>query len=174
LHQKNCLTIFHLASNIVRTYQSLGCHILALESDIEVFTEVLEPFVEMAMPEPDTKHVHNFNMTFLSRNVRKCCLIMSELSTCINIMHSFSYFCCMPHTFLFFYLQNVISAKELPSIRGGWNVLGSYDFFFATIICWGAQALALEFLASHPSGIVSQVYHSGVRAFVDDETLEDG
>ncbi len=113
-------------------------------------------------------------LTLLSRNVRKCCLTMNKLSTCINIMHSFNYFCCMPHTFLFFYLQNVISAKELPSIWGGWNVLGSYDFFSATIICWRAQALALEFLASRPSQIVSRVYHSGIRAFVDDETLKDG
>jgi hypothetical protein len=33
--------------------------------------------------------------------------------------------------------------------------------------------LALEFLASPPSWIVSQGYHLRVRAFVDDETLED-
>jgi len=68
---KNCLTIFHLASNIVKAYQSLGCHILALESDMEVFTEVLKPFIEVAMPEPNTKHVHNFNIDSLVKKRSK-------------------------------------------------------------------------------------------------------
>jgi hypothetical protein len=50
LHQKNCLIIFHLVGNTVRTYQSLGCHILTLELDMEVFMEVLEFLIEMGMP----------------------------------------------------------------------------------------------------------------------------
>jgi hypothetical protein len=35
------------------------------------------------------------------------------------------------------------------------------------------QALVLDSLASPPSQIVSQCYHLGVRAFIDDEALED-
>jgi len=62
LHQKICLTIFHLASNIIKSCQSLGRHIMGLELDMEVFTKVLEPFIEVAMPKPNTKHVHNFNI----------------------------------------------------------------------------------------------------------------
>ncbi len=58
-------------------------------------------------------------LTLLSRNVLGGCLIMSKLSTCINIMHSFSSFCCMPHIFLSLYLQSVVSTKELPFIWGG-------------------------------------------------------
>jgi hypothetical protein len=30
--------------------------------DMEVFMEVLEPFIEMAMLEPNTEHVHNFDI----------------------------------------------------------------------------------------------------------------
>jgi hypothetical protein len=36
---------------------------------MEVFTEVLKPLVEVAMPEPNTKHIHNFNINSL---VKKC------------------------------------------------------------------------------------------------------
>ncbi len=36
-----------------------------------------------------------------------------------------------------------------------------------------AQALALESLASPPSWIVSRSYHPRVKAFIDDEALED-
>jgi hypothetical protein len=35
---------------------------VALELDMEVFIEVLEPFVEVAMPKPNAKHVHNFDI----------------------------------------------------------------------------------------------------------------
>ncbi len=65
LHQILCLTIFHLASNIIKAYQSLGHHILALESNLEVFMEVLEPFIEVAMLKLDVEHVHNFDINFL-------------------------------------------------------------------------------------------------------------
>ncbi len=41
LHQKLCLTIFHLISNTSKACQSLGCHILVLESSMEVFIELL-------------------------------------------------------------------------------------------------------------------------------------
>ncbi len=64
LHQILCLTIFHLASNIVKASQSLGHHILALEFDMEVFMEVLEPLVELAMLKLDAEHVHNFDINF--------------------------------------------------------------------------------------------------------------
>jgi hypothetical protein len=50
LHQKYCLTIFHFANNTVSACQSLECRIMALELDMEVFTEVLEPLVEVATP----------------------------------------------------------------------------------------------------------------------------
>ncbi len=36
-----------------------------------------------------------------------------------------------------------------------------------------AQAMGLKSLASLPSQIVSQCYHLGVRAFIDDKTLKD-
>jgi len=36
-----------------------------------------------------------------------------------------------------------------------------------------AQVMALKSLASPPSQIVSQGYHLRVKAFIDDETLED-
>jgi hypothetical protein len=35
------------------------------------------------------------------------------------------------------------------------------------------QALVLESLISPPSRIISQGYHLGIKAFIDDETLED-
>ncbi len=35
------------------------------------------------------------------------------------------------------------------------------------------QAMAMESLASPPSRIVSQGHHSRVKAFIDDEALED-
>jgi hypothetical protein len=69
LHQKTFLTIFHLISNIVKACQSLGRHILVLELDMEVFMEVLEPFIEVAMPEPNNKHLHNFDIDSF---VKKC------------------------------------------------------------------------------------------------------
>ncbi len=71
LHYKFCLTIFHFASNIVRACQSLGRHILVLELDMEVFMEVLEPFVEVAMPKVDAEHVHNFNIDSLVKKHSK-------------------------------------------------------------------------------------------------------
>jgi hypothetical protein len=36
---------------------------------MEVFVEVLEPFVEVAMPELDVEHVHSFNIDF---PIKKC------------------------------------------------------------------------------------------------------
>jgi hypothetical protein len=66
---------------------------------------------------------------------------MSKLSTCINIMHSFSSFYCVPHIFLSFYLQNVFSTKKLAFIWGGWDALRSYHFFSITIICRGSRVL---------------------------------
>jgi hypothetical protein len=66
---KNCLTIFHLSSNTIKAYQSLGHHILALELDMEVFTKVLEPLLEVAMPKLDAEHVHNFDIDSL---IKKC------------------------------------------------------------------------------------------------------
>jgi hypothetical protein len=69
LHQLLCLTIFHHVGNNVKSYQSLGRHILALELDMEVFLEVLEPLVEVATPDPKSKHIHSSNIDFL---VKKC------------------------------------------------------------------------------------------------------
>ncbi len=60
LHKNLCLTIFHLVSNTIRACRSLGHHILALESDMEVFIEALEFFIEVATLKLDTNHVHNF------------------------------------------------------------------------------------------------------------------
>jgi hypothetical protein len=36
---------------------------------MEVFTYMLEPFIEVAMPELAAKHVHSFDINFL---VKKC------------------------------------------------------------------------------------------------------
>ncbi len=58
------LTIFHLAGNIIKACQSLGCHILDLESNMEVFTEVLKPLIEVATTEADIEHVHSFDIDF--------------------------------------------------------------------------------------------------------------
>jgi hypothetical protein len=74
-------------------------------------------------------------LTLLSRNTQGGCLSVSKLFTCINIMHSSSSFYCMPHIFLFIYLHNVVSTKEFPFIRWGWDALKSYHFFSTTIIC---------------------------------------
>jgi hypothetical protein len=38
---------------------------------MKVFTEVLEPFVEVAMPKLDAKHVHNFNIDSLVKKHSK-------------------------------------------------------------------------------------------------------
>jgi hypothetical protein len=62
LHQNFCLTIFHLAGNTVKVCQSLGCHILALESDMEVLMEVLELLAKVATPKPNVEHVHSFDI----------------------------------------------------------------------------------------------------------------
>jgi len=104
LHHFFCLTIFHLTSNIVKACQSLGCHILALELDMEVFTKVLKPFVEAAMLELDTEHVHYFEIDSLVKKRLNRLFDYEQAFTCINIMHSFSYLCCMPPTFLSLYL----------------------------------------------------------------------
>ncbi len=64
MHQNFCLTIFHLIGNTVKACQSLEHHILALELDMEVFMEVLEPFVKVAMPKLDAKHIHRFTIDF--------------------------------------------------------------------------------------------------------------
>jgi hypothetical protein len=37
---------------------------MVLESDMEVFIEVLEPFIEVAMFDPNAEHVHNFNIDY--------------------------------------------------------------------------------------------------------------
>jgi hypothetical protein len=58
------LTIFHLAGNIIKACQSLGCHILDLESNMEVFTKVLKPLIEVATTEADIEHVHSFDIDF--------------------------------------------------------------------------------------------------------------
>jgi hypothetical protein len=70
-------------------------------------------------------------------------------------------------------LQSVISTKELAFIWGGWDVPRSYHFIYLLPSYVGAQALALESLASPPLQILSQGYHLRVKAFIDDETLED-
>ncbi len=49
---------FHLTNNNVKACQSLGHHILALESNMEIFMEVLELLVEVATLERDIKHIH--------------------------------------------------------------------------------------------------------------------
>jgi len=69
LYIKKILTIFHLVGKTVKACQSLRRHILALESNMEVFTKVLEPFVEVVMPEPDVKHVHSFD---IDSPIKKC------------------------------------------------------------------------------------------------------
>ncbi len=69
LHQILFLTIFHLAGSNVMAYQSLGYHILALKSNMEVFLEVLELFIEVVTFNPKFKHIHNFDIDF---PIKKC------------------------------------------------------------------------------------------------------
>ncbi len=49
---------------------------LVLELDMEVFTEVLEPLVEVATLEPNAEHVHNIDIDSLvkkhSRRLLDC------------------------------------------------------------------------------------------------------
>jgi hypothetical protein len=42
-----------------------------LESDMEVFTKVLEPLVEVATPKLNVKHVHSFDIDFLVKKHSK-------------------------------------------------------------------------------------------------------
>jgi hypothetical protein len=56
---------------IVKVCQTLGHHILALESNVEVFTKVLEPLVEVATLELDVEHVHSFNIDSLDKKCSK-------------------------------------------------------------------------------------------------------
>jgi hypothetical protein len=69
LHQKNCLTIFHLVGNTIKACQSLWCHILALKSNMEAFIEVMELLVEVATPKPNVEHVQSFN---IDSHIKKC------------------------------------------------------------------------------------------------------
>ncbi len=78
---------------------------------MKVFMEVLELFVEVATPKHDVEHVHSYD-------IDPHVLTVSKLSTSINIIHSFNSFYCMPHIFLSFYLQNVVSTEELAFIQG--------------------------------------------------------
>jgi hypothetical protein len=65
------LTIFHLTSNIIKAYQSLEHHILALGLDMEVIMEVLEPLVEVAMHELNANHDHSFNIDIPIKKLSK-------------------------------------------------------------------------------------------------------
>ncbi len=111
-------------------------------------------------------------LTFLSKNAPRGCLIVNKLSTCINIMHSFSFFCCVPHTFISLYLESVVSTRSLLSFMED-EMFRDPTISFLLPSYAKAQALALESLASLPSWIVSWGYHPRVRAFIDDEALED-
>ncbi len=71
---------------------------------MEVFKEVLEPLVKVATLKLDAEPVHIFNINFLVKKVLEGCLTLSKLSTCINIMYSFSSFWFMPHIFFSLYL----------------------------------------------------------------------
>jgi hypothetical protein len=71
LHQNVFLTIFHLTGNIIKAYRSLEQHILALGLDMEVFMEVLEPLVEVAMLKLNANHDHNFNIDFPVKKLSK-------------------------------------------------------------------------------------------------------
>jgi hypothetical protein len=81
---------------------------------MEVFTEVLEPLIEVVMLELTLNMFIASMLILVSRNAQGGCLIVNKLSTCINITHSFNFFYCMPHIFFSFYLQNGIFTKKLP------------------------------------------------------------
>jgi hypothetical protein len=71
---------------------------------MEVFTKVLEPLVEVSMPKPNTEHVHSFDIdSFVKKHSRRL-LDYEQVVHLINIMHSFSSFYNMLHTFLSLYL----------------------------------------------------------------------
>jgi hypothetical protein len=111
-------------------------------------------------------------LILLSRNAQGGYLAMNKLSICINIMHYFNSFYCMPDTFFFLYLQSVVSIKEHPFIWGGWNALGFYRFFLLPSYA-EARALTLMSLASPPSRIGSWCYDLGVKNYIDDEALKN-
>jgi hypothetical protein len=79
---------------------------------------------------------------------------VNKLSTCINIMHSFNFFCCVPHTFISLYLESVVSTRSLLSFRED-EMLRDPTISFLLPSYAKAQALVLESLASLPSWIIS-------------------
>ncbi len=86
--QSLCLTIFHLLGNILWACQSLGCHILALELDMEVFMKCWNLSLKQPCMSLMSSMFIVLILILLLRNVRGGCLIVSILSICINIMHS--------------------------------------------------------------------------------------
>jgi hypothetical protein len=83
--------VFH-ASNNVKAYKISGCHIFALELDMEVSKEMVEPMVVVAMPKAKPPHLQNFDLDFLIKNIPRGSLLMSNFSLCFMILYFFHFF----------------------------------------------------------------------------------
>jgi hypothetical protein len=61
---KNLFDHFSPYKQHCQSLPNLGHHILVLELDMQVFTNMLEPIIEVAILELDIEHVHNFDIDF--------------------------------------------------------------------------------------------------------------
>jgi hypothetical protein len=131
-----------------------------------VLIEVLEPLIEVAMLEPNFKHVHSFDIDFpIKKHLRR---LLD--STCINIMHSFASLCCKRHTLFIWKMSS--PSKSFLSF-GEDEMLQDPTISFLLTSYAEAQALALESLVLPPSQIVYQGYDLGIIIYINDEALED-
>jgi hypothetical protein len=133
----------------------------------------LKLLIEMATPKLDTTHVHNFNIDFL---VNKHC---KRLLDCEQVVHLHQYYAFLQKKIVIcFTLSSLFICKMLYPPRnllsfGEDEMFQDPTIFFLLPSYVKAQALVLESLASHPLHIVYQGYHLRVKAFIDDEALED-
>jgi hypothetical protein len=85
---------------------------------MEVFTEVLEPFVEVATPKLDAEHVHNFNIDSpISKRSQR--LLDYEQVVHLHQYYAFLQFFLLYASHFILFLQSVVSTKELAFIWGG-------------------------------------------------------
>ncbi len=93
---------------------------------------------------------------------------MGKLSTCINIMHSFTSLCCMCHTL---FIWRVSSPSKSFLSFGEDEMLQDPTISFLLTSYAEAQPLALKSLVLPLSQIVYQGYDLGVRIYINDEAL---
>jgi hypothetical protein len=70
-----------------------GHHILALESNMKVFEEVLKPMVVIAMFEAEPPTYTTLTLNFLSKIISRGSLNVSKFASCFMILCCFPIFC---------------------------------------------------------------------------------